>query len=200
MEAETEILCHPNFSSLAASCFVGTAKRLGPVKVGARTLLILSSKALTEDGAEAELQQLLYACEEQQRAHTDHAHSTDTAWACKRSTVISSVSLLLLLTAAAVQLELPLKDTSLCVVYSITTRMAGSSRSSTPGKDEFSSGWFCSTHTLLVLCSDGNDYIRCRSRRTMPRTAFCLKERSVHVAMHTINSVRSVQNLCWAHK
>lgn len=77
MEAETEILCHPNFSSFAATCFVDTAKHLGPIKVGARILLILSSKALTEDGAEAELQQLLCACEEQQYAHTSHAHSTD---------------------------------------------------------------------------------------------------------------------------
>lgn len=97
MEAETEILCHPNFSSLAATCFVGTAKCLGPVKVGARTLLILSSKAVAEDGAEAELQLLLCACEERQRAHTNRAHSTDTVWAYKRSTVISSMSLLLLL-------------------------------------------------------------------------------------------------------
>lgn len=165
-------------SQLLIPCchFVGTAKRLGPIKVGARTLLIFSSKALTEDGAEAELQQLLCGCKEWQRAHTNHAHSTDAVWAYKRSTVISSVSVLLLLTAAAVQFELPLKHRSLCIVYSITTRMAGSSHSGTSGKNELSSGWFCSTHTSLMLCSDVNDYMRCRSRRTRPRTAFCLEE------------------------
>lgn len=46
MEDENEILCHPTFSSLATTCFVDTVKALGPIKVGARTLLILASKAL----------------------------------------------------------------------------------------------------------------------------------------------------------
>lgn len=94
-------------------------------------------KHLQEDEAKADLQQLLCPCKEWQRAHKNHARSTDAFWAqaYKRSTAISSVCHCCCSSQQQLcSLSFSLKHRSFCIIYSITIRMAWSFQPGTLGR------------------------------------------------------------------
>ena len=82
---------------------------------------------------------------------------------------------------------------------SIPTRTAWSSQPCTLGKNTLCSVGFsmysslcAASRGLALLCWDGNDHIRRRTRWTRTRTTFCLEESSVGGVMNATNNVRSV--------